>query len=183
MTDLKIGKFEVRNRLFVGTGKYATTSVMQPGAGRQRLPGGDRGRAPRAAGRQGGRSLLDFLDLDRYVILPNTAGCFSAEDAVRVVAARPRSAGKTEKPRSRLGQAGSARRQENPAPRPDRHARSHPRTGEGRLHRSLLHQRRSDRGPAAEGSRRRQRHARRQPDRLGAGRAQSAQHFLCAWKR
>ena len=31
-----------------------------------------------------GRSLLDFLDLDRYIILPNTAGCFTAEDAVRV---------------------------------------------------------------------------------------------------
>jgi thiazole synthase len=30
-----------------------------------------------------GRSLLDFLDLKRYTILPNTAGCFSAEDAIR----------------------------------------------------------------------------------------------------
>jgi thiazole synthase len=31
-----------------------------------------------------GQSLLDYLDLSRYTILPNTAGCFSAEDAVRV---------------------------------------------------------------------------------------------------
>jgi len=31
-----------------------------------------------------GRSLLEFLDTDRLAILPNTAGCFSAEDAVRV---------------------------------------------------------------------------------------------------
>ncbi|MEY4181940.1 MAG: Thiazole synthase [Planctomycetota bacterium] len=31
-----------------------------------------------------GRSLLDALDTDRYTILPNTAGCFSADDAVRV---------------------------------------------------------------------------------------------------
>jgi thiazole synthase len=30
-----------------------------------------------------GHSLLDFLDLNRLTILPNTAGCFSAEDAVR----------------------------------------------------------------------------------------------------
>jgi thiazole synthase len=30
-----------------------------------------------------GRNILDFLDLKRYTILPNTAGCFSAEDAVR----------------------------------------------------------------------------------------------------
>src|SRR5436190_973329 len=31
-----------------------------------------------------GRKLTDFLDLNRYVILPNTAGCFTAEDAIRV---------------------------------------------------------------------------------------------------
>ena len=31
-----------------------------------------------------GRSLLDFLDLSKYIILPNTAGCFTADDAIRV---------------------------------------------------------------------------------------------------
>jgi thiazole synthase len=31
-----------------------------------------------------GRSLLDYLDLSKYIILPNTAGCFSADDAIRV---------------------------------------------------------------------------------------------------
>lgn len=31
-----------------------------------------------------GRNILDFIDLDRFTILPNTAGCFSADDAVRV---------------------------------------------------------------------------------------------------
>jgi thiazole synthase len=31
-----------------------------------------------------GQSLLNFIDTDRYTILPNTAGCFSADDAVRV---------------------------------------------------------------------------------------------------
>jgi thiazole synthase len=30
-----------------------------------------------------GRSLLDFVDPRRYTILPNTAGCFTAEDALR----------------------------------------------------------------------------------------------------
>ncbi len=30
-----------------------------------------------------GRNILDFIDLKRYTILPNTAGCFNAEDAVR----------------------------------------------------------------------------------------------------
>ena len=28
-------------------------------------------------------NLLDFINPDKYTILPNTAGCFSAEDAVR----------------------------------------------------------------------------------------------------
>ena len=31
----------------------------------------------------GGRNILDFIDLDRYTILPNTAGCFTAEEAIR----------------------------------------------------------------------------------------------------
>jgi thiazole synthase len=31
-----------------------------------------------------GRNLLDFVDTSRYTILPNTAGCFCADDAVRV---------------------------------------------------------------------------------------------------
>jgi thiazole synthase len=31
-----------------------------------------------------GRSLLDFIDTKRYTILPNTAGCFNADDAIRV---------------------------------------------------------------------------------------------------
>jgi len=30
-----------------------------------------------------GRNILDFLDLTRYTLLPNTAGCFNADDAVR----------------------------------------------------------------------------------------------------
>ena len=31
-----------------------------------------------------GKSLLEYIDLDRYTILPNTAGCFTADDAIRV---------------------------------------------------------------------------------------------------
>ncbi len=31
-----------------------------------------------------GKGLLEYVDTHRYTILPNTAGCFSAEDAVRV---------------------------------------------------------------------------------------------------
>jgi thiazole synthase len=30
-----------------------------------------------------GKNILDFLNLDKLTILPNTAGCFNAEDAIR----------------------------------------------------------------------------------------------------
>lgn len=72
------------SRLFVGTGKYASfeqmagaldasgCEVVTVAVRRERLYNDK------------GQSLLDHLDLARYTILPNTAGCFSAEDAVRV---------------------------------------------------------------------------------------------------
>jgi thiazole synthase len=84
MDVFRIKNFEITNRLFVGTGKYASYEIMQ--------------KALDASGCQvvtvavrrerlidsAGKSLLDYLDLSRYVILPNTAGCFTAEDAIRV---------------------------------------------------------------------------------------------------
>ncbi|MFN4244100.1 MAG: thiazole synthase [Tepidisphaerales bacterium] len=81
---LRIGPFTVRNRLFVGTGKYASYELMQ-----QALAASGCEVVTVAVRRERlldsqGRSLLDYLDLSKYVILPNTAGCFSAEDAVRV---------------------------------------------------------------------------------------------------
>lgn len=84
MSLLKIGQFEISNRLFVGTGKYENYDIMRDALDasgcevvtvavrRERLVDKE------------GRSLLDFIDLKRYTILPNTAGCFSAEDAIRV---------------------------------------------------------------------------------------------------
>src|SRR6266850_5111509 len=84
MDAFKIRDFEVRNRLFVGTGKYATYELMQQAldaSGCQVVTVAVR--RERLVDKQG-RSLLDFLDLNRYIILPNTAGCFSAEDAIRV---------------------------------------------------------------------------------------------------
>jgi thiazole synthase len=80
---LVIGPFRFKSRLFTGTGKYPTYDLMRDcldasgcevttvAVRRERLIDKD------------GRSLLDFVDLKRYTILPNTAGCFSAEDAVR----------------------------------------------------------------------------------------------------
>src|ERR671917_1105641 len=80
----RIKDYEIRNRLFVGTGKYATYELMQQAldaSGCQVVTVAVR--RERLIDKEG-RSLLEFLDLDRYVILPNTAGCFSAEDAIRV---------------------------------------------------------------------------------------------------
>src|SRR3954454_21096299 len=84
MDTLNIKSFELRNRLFVGTGKYATYDVMKQAldaSGCQVVTVAVR--RERLIDKQG-RSLLDYLDLDKYVILPNTAGCFTAEDAIRV---------------------------------------------------------------------------------------------------
>lgn len=83
-TSLSVGGRVLESRLIVGTGKYADYETMQraldaSGASvvtvavrRERLVDSD------------GRSLLDYIDTSRYTILPNTAGCFSADDAVRV---------------------------------------------------------------------------------------------------
>jgi len=84
MDVLRIKDFDVRNRLFVGTGKYESYEVMQralAASGCQVVTVAVR--RERLVDKQG-RSLLEFLDLDKYVILPNTAGCFSADDAIRV---------------------------------------------------------------------------------------------------
>jgi len=84
MDALRIGQFELTSRLFVGTGKYATYELMQ-----QALVASGCQVVTVAVRRErlidsAGRSLLEFLDLSKYMILPNTAGCFSAEDAIRV---------------------------------------------------------------------------------------------------
>ncbi len=72
------------SRLIVGTGKYADYPTMQ-----QALDASGAQVVTVAVRRERlvnekGESLLDFIDTSRYTILPNTAGCFTAEDAVRV---------------------------------------------------------------------------------------------------
>ena len=84
MDLLRIKDFEIRNRLIVGTGKYATYDLMRDAldaSGCQVVTVAVR--RERLVDKQG-RSLLEFLDLDRYTVLPNTAGCFTADDAIRV---------------------------------------------------------------------------------------------------
>ena len=83
-TPLQLGARTLRSRLIVGTGKYENYEVMAEALD---ASGADvitvAVRRERLIDKQG-RSLLDFIDTDRYTILPNTAGCFTAEDAVRV---------------------------------------------------------------------------------------------------
>jgi len=80
---LRIGSHTFRSRLFVGTGKYESLELMRDcleasgaevvtvAVRRERLFDAE------------GRNLLDELDLNRLTVLPNTAGCFRAEEALR----------------------------------------------------------------------------------------------------
>jgi thiazole synthase len=81
---LRIGSHVFSSRLIVGTGKYADYPLMQKAldvSGTECITVAvRRERLIDAAG----KNLLDFIDTSRYTILPNTAGCFNAEDAVRV---------------------------------------------------------------------------------------------------
>lgn len=82
--SLRIGQHLLHSRLIVGTGKYDTYQTMQQSlelsgtdcitvaVRRERLYDGH------------GQNILDFLDLSCYTLLPNTAGCYNAADAVRV---------------------------------------------------------------------------------------------------
>ena len=81
---LRVGSHELTSRLIVGTGKYSGYDVM---ARALELSGTDcitvavrRERLIDAAG----NNLLDHIDTHRYTLLPNTAGCFTADDAIRV---------------------------------------------------------------------------------------------------
>lgn len=84
MDALCIKNFTCGNRLFVGTGKYESYDVMQKAldaSGCEVVTVAVR--RERLIDKQG-KSLFEYLDLNKYTILPNTAGCFTAEDAIRV---------------------------------------------------------------------------------------------------
>src|SRR5207244_11881917 len=83
MDVFRIKDFEIRNRLFVGTGKYASYELMQEAldaSGCQVVTVAVR--RERLVDAQG-RSLLEFLDLKSVVILPNTARSSAAVAAIR----------------------------------------------------------------------------------------------------
>jgi thiazole synthase len=79
---LRLGSYRFTSRLIVGTGKYPTPEIMQ--------------RAHEASGAEmvtvairrihlddpSGKTMLDYIDRTRFTLLPNTAGCYTAKDAV-----------------------------------------------------------------------------------------------------
>ncbi len=81
---LSVGGFDFTSRLIVGTGKYANYDQMQTALDRSGTEIITVAVRRERLHDDQGRSLLDFIDLDRYTILPNTAGCFDAKDAIRV---------------------------------------------------------------------------------------------------
>jgi len=82
---LRIGKYEFTSRLIVGTAKYPTLEVMQAAqaaSGAQMVTAAIR---RINLDDKSGKTLLDYIDRERIFILPNTAGCYTAEDAIRTL--------------------------------------------------------------------------------------------------
>lgn len=83
-TGFRVGTFHLKSRLIVGTGKYDTNELMRDSL---IASGSDcvtvAVRREKLYDREG-KNLLDFIDWKKFVLLPNTAGCFNAVDAVRV---------------------------------------------------------------------------------------------------
>ena len=81
-TPLRIGKHEFASRLIVGTGKYPSLDVMQ-----QAHAASGTSMVTIAIRRINlddptGRTMLDYVDRTKFTILPNTAGCTTAKDAI-----------------------------------------------------------------------------------------------------
>jgi thiazole synthase len=86
MDILKIGQRTFHSRLLVGTGKYKDfdeTRAAVEASGAEIVTVAIRrtniGQDPNTP------SLLEVLPPTQYTLLPNTAGCYSAEDAVRTL--------------------------------------------------------------------------------------------------
>src|SRR3989454_545862 len=80
-TNLVLGGKEFSARVIVGTGKYSSMDVMKEAheaSGAQIITV-----AVRRVSLPSGESLLEHLDTTRYTLLPNTAGCYTADEAVR----------------------------------------------------------------------------------------------------
>lgn len=81
---MKVGTRTFQSRLFTGTGKYPTHESMRDALAASGCEVTTVAVRRERLYNEQGQSLLDFIDTKRLTILPNTAGCFSASDAIRV---------------------------------------------------------------------------------------------------
>ncbi len=74
------------SRLLVGTGKFSSNETMRDAlaASGTELVTVALKRADLSGGGDPFANILDYLDADRYLIMPNTAGAMNAEEAVRI---------------------------------------------------------------------------------------------------
>ena len=80
---LTLGRYQFRSRLIVGTGKYSNFTVMRAAheaSGAEMVTVAVRRVNLQDRSEQ---SLMGWIDTKRFTILPNTAACYTAEDAIR----------------------------------------------------------------------------------------------------
>lgn len=80
---LRIGSHVFQSRLILGSGKYDSFEIMGESiavSGSQCVTIAVRREKLHDSS---GRNILDFIDLENLVLLPNTSGCYDAETAVR----------------------------------------------------------------------------------------------------
>ena len=85
-SPLVIAGREFHSRLLVGTGKFSANSVMQDAlrASETEIVTVALRRADLSGNHDPFANILDYIDPERYLLLPNTSGAMNAEEAVRL---------------------------------------------------------------------------------------------------
>lgn len=86
MSQLVIAGRTIKSRLFLGTGKFPSNESMRDAlaaSGAEIVTVALR-RADLTGGRDPYANILDFVDPEKYLLLPNTSGAMNAEEAVRL---------------------------------------------------------------------------------------------------
>ncbi len=79
---LQIGTYTFSSRLFVGTGKYPSLEIMQQAHAASGAEVVTVAIRRMHLDERSGKTLVDYIDRSRMHVLPNTAGCYTAKDAV-----------------------------------------------------------------------------------------------------
>lgn len=85
-TRLKIADLEFQSRLFIGTGKFSSNPAMRDAlaaSGTELVTVALR-RADLSGAGDPSADILDYVDRDRYLLVPNTSGAMNADEAVRL---------------------------------------------------------------------------------------------------